>query len=153
MKTRKFTVSKQLRYLVIIAVLFVAIIVCVDSLAMSISNIKKDYQSMALISTVHLRDSLENGNENWEYDEATDTVFCNGEEVSVDLFDTIHATESTVYHTIFYKDTRVLTNIKDTNGNYAVGTTADENIYANVKAGNTYTKNGVKIFGAKYTVC
>lgn len=150
---KKYTVRKQLRYLVMLAVILAALIVGIDAIVNCVKTVKKDYRSAAVIATVHLRDSLENGTDSWEYDPETGTVWCDGKEVFVDLFDKINSVDSTIFHTVFWDDTRVLTNIKDNDGNYAVGTKADEKIYAAVKNGETYSKNNVEIFGKDYTVC
>lgn len=55
--------------------------------------------------------------------------------------------------TLFYGDMRVLTTLKDANGDYIVGTKADEKVSAQVLAGNSYfdenlTVNGVPSYVA-----
>ncbi len=142
-----------MKILVVASVLVVALVVGVLSILLSLNSVKEDYCKSAEIATAHLRDVLENGLHDWKYDESEGTLYCGEKEVTVDLFETIHTADETVYHTIFWDNLRVLTNIKNEAGAYAVGTTADPEIYAKVKSGNTYTKNGVAIFGAKYTVC
>lgn len=147
------TVRAELRSLVVLSVAFVAIIVGITSVLLVVNEIKKNYRSMAQASTTHLKEGLENGQHDWKYIEATDSIYCGAKEISVDLFNEINNDDSTVFHTIFLDDTRVLTNIRDASGNYVLGTKADDKIYAEVKAGNTFTKNSVKIINSKYTVC
>lgn len=57
--------------------------------------------------------------------------------------------------TLFQDDTRVMTSIKDSANETGrnIGTKAGADIYATVKAGNTYTANGVVIDGEEYYVC
>ena len=150
-KTR--TVKSRLKILVVASVLVVALVVGVLSILLSLSSVKEDFCKSAEIATSHLRDALENGSHNWRYEESEGRLYCGEREVTVDLFETMHAADETVYHTVFWDNLRVLTNIKNEAGAYAIGTTADPEIYAKVKSGNTYTKNGVTIFGASYTVC
>lgn len=147
------TVKARLKRLIIISIVSMTVIVCIAGIIVSSQAIKKKYRLQAESVTAHLKEALEKGTSDWVYDADTDTVTCNGENISVDLFIDINNTDNDVYHTIFWDDTRVLTNIKNESGQYAVGTQADKAIYESVKNGNTYTKNGVVIFGNKYTVC
>ena len=60
--------------------------------------------------------------------------------------------------TLFYGDTRVLTTLKDANGNYIVGTTADEKVSSQVLAGRGYfdenlSVNGVPSYVAYEPLC
>ena len=151
--TSAATVKSQLRRLVIIAILSVVLILGLVAIILNSNSIKNGYISQASIANAHLKETLEQGNEIWDYDEENGILTCNGDEVTVDLFDLINSWDNTVYHTIFWDDTRVLTNIKNEDGAYAVGTQADSSIYSKVKNGETYTQNGVKIFGKRYTVC
>lgn len=147
------TVKKRLRRLIILTVVGISVIVGIAGVIVSSFAIKKKYRGQAETVTAHLKEALENGDETWEYDSETDTVYCGGNEVGVDLFIDINNHDKNVFHTIFWDDTRVMTNIKNNEGKYAVGTQADRKIYETVKAGNTYSSNGVDIFGQKYTVC
>ena len=153
MDKKSLTVKKQLQFLVVISVASVVIVVSVISAILSANTSKKNYGNMASIATSHLKQSLENGSESWAYDEETNVLTCDGKTVDVSLFEAINEDDNTVFHTVFWDDTRVLTNIRNEKGDYAVGTQADEAIYREVKSGNTYVKNGVTIFGKKYSVC
>lgn len=154
MKDKKYTVSKQLKYLVIMAIVIVTVLLgaCVSYIASK--TILKDYRKVAQVATIHMSEMLQKGNNaTWSYNAATGTISCDYEPITVALFDKINADDSSVYHTLFWDKTRVLTNIKNTSGQYAIGTDADQEIYDAVKSGKTYVKNGVKIFNKKYTVC
>lgn len=153
MSKKEQTVRKQLRLLVLLAVTIVAVFVGVAAVALVSREIKSDYKLMAKTATAHLKDTLEYGQNGWSYDEASGKLYCGNTEVTVDLFLAINKSDATVFHTVFLDDTRVLTNIKDANGNYVLGTQADPAIYADVKKGNTFTKNSVTIINSKYTVC
>ena len=54
--------------------------------------------------------------------------------------------------TLFKGDTRFLTSLKNSSGGYNEGTQAAADIYATVKAGNTYSADNVDINGKKYFV-
>ncbi|MBD5533965.1 MAG: HAMP domain-containing protein [Lachnospiraceae bacterium] len=49
--------------------------------------------------------------------------------------------------TLFYGDTRVLTTLKDANGDYIVGTQADEKVSSQVLAGNSYFNENLVVNG------
>ncbi|MBD5481298.1 MAG: HAMP domain-containing protein [Lachnospiraceae bacterium] len=49
--------------------------------------------------------------------------------------------------TLFYGDTRVLTTLKDANGDYIVGTQADETVSSQVLAGNSYFNENLVVNG------
>ena len=150
---KRTTVTGQLRMLTLFAVLIVALLLGVVSVIFSLFQIMSDYKNYAEASTIHLRDALENGHEDWRYESETGKLFVNGSELSVELFNRINDEDPNVYHTFFLDDTRVVTNIKNEQGEYVLGTKADQVIYAKVKNGETYTKNNVKIIGKDYTVC
>lgn len=152
-KIKDQTVKEQLGRLIVLSILIVAVVLSITSVITSNNAIQADYKVAAEIATVHFKELLENGNAVWSYDADTKQLFCDDTEITVDLFNTINDYDENVYHTVFWDDTRVLTNIKDENGKYAIGTTADEKIYKAVKNGEIYTKNNTKIFGKKYTIC
>ncbi|MBP5198860.1 MAG: cache domain-containing protein, partial [Lachnospiraceae bacterium] len=97
--------------------------------------------------------TLERDGGEWVYDEGSGRLYHGEDEITVDLFNDVNQSQVPVFHTIFKDDLRVLTNIKKEDGTYAVGTTADPEIFKQVKSGETFTKNGVKILGQSYTVC
>ncbi len=147
------TVKASLKRLIIISIVATAIILAITGVIVSTIATKQKYRIQAESVTAHLKKALENGKADWEYNPETYTVTCGGNPVEVELFEEINGFDENVFHTIFIDDTRVMTNIKDKEGKYAVGTKADQKIYEAVKAGNTYSKNNVSIFGQKYTVC
>lgn len=153
MQNSSRTVQSQLKRLVVMAIAIVSVFIGIVAVIMSVNEIKGDYRSMAQTSTTHLKEGLENGVADWCYDEAEGRLYCGSREITVNLFNEINADDSNVYHTVFLDDTRILTNIRDASGNYVLGTKADTTIYASVKSGQTYTKNGVEIINASYTVC
>ena len=152
MNTNK-SVRSRLKTLVLMSVCLVALIVGAISIIICSVVVNGNYRKIAETSTIHLKQALENGDRTWSYDEENDVLVCGGREVTVDLFKAINNDDETVFHTVFWDDTRVLTNIKNEKGAFAVGTQADEAIYKSVKSGDTFVKNGVEIFGDKYTVC
>lgn len=153
MSKKDQTVRRKLKTLVLLAVAIVAVVVGIAAVVFVSNEIKNDYKMMAQTSTVHLKDTLEYGQNGWRYDEASGKLYCGECEITVDLFLKINESDSTVFHTVFLDDTRVLTNIVDADGNYVLGTKADGAIYESVKSGRTFTKNSVTIINSKYTVC
>ena len=55
--------------------------------------------------------------------------------------------ERKLHVTLFYGDTRVITTLKDANGDYIVGTQADEKVSAQVLAGNSYYNENLTVNG------
>lgn len=147
------TVKNRISILIIISIVVSALLVGSVAIFMSVRTTRQSYRDEARIATTHLKEALENGSENWSYDEENSLLYCNGREITTDLFISINHTDSTVFHTVFLGDTRVLTNLKNEKGEYVLGTQADAGIYKQVKSGEIYTSNGVAIFGKKYTVC
>lgn len=62
------------------------------------------------------------------------------------------AKEEDVELTLFKGDTRFLTSLKNTDGSYNEGTTASQEVYAEVSKGKTYTSEDVVINGVDYYV-
>lgn len=62
------------------------------------------------------------------------------------------AKEEDVELTLFKGDTRFLTSLKNADGNYNEGTTASQEVYAEVSKGKTYTSEDVVINGVDYYV-
>lgn len=149
---KKHTVAKQLRILLFSSVALVAVAGTLVATIVCVKQIQVDYKTEAEIATAHLLKTFDKCGE-WKYDEASGRVFCGDFELTADYFNSIQENNSAVFHTIFVGDTRKVTNIKGTDGNYVLGTTADAKIYEAVKSGKTYTKNSVKIINGKYTVC
>ncbi len=147
------TVRSKLQLLVSLSVISLALILTITAAILVSTAMKKNFRDQAICATSVLKESIENGNPSWEYDAENGILTCNGNEITVDLFNSINNTNNQEFHTVFWNDTRVITNIKNANGQYATGTTADSAIFASVKSGNTFSKNSVKIFDKNYTVC
>lgn len=114
-----------------------------------------DYKEIAKASCVdyaNMLDTLDDGD--FAYDEATGT-FSKGDVVITDAgFKKSQAFNENIHHTIFWGDTRVITDVKDDNGKLVTGTKlTDNNIINTVKSEGIYTANNVTIYGSKYTVC
>lgn len=62
------------------------------------------------------------------------------------------ATEESVHMTLFKEDIRFLTSLKNEDGTYNEGTAAGAEVYASVKAGNTFQSDDVTINGVGYYV-
>lgn len=149
----KLSVRKQIKLLVAISVIIATIIVGAVSIIASFNTVKDDYKTAAKIANAHLKEAIEATEGDWDYDAETGAVTHGDLEITPALFDKINSTDTTVYHTIFKDNIRVVTNIMNDYGSYVVGTEADRDIYSRVKAGETFVKNGVKIMGSSYTVC
>lgn len=150
---RSRTVTQKIRLLVTLSVIFAVFLVGLSSMIVCARTMRQNYCDEAEIATAHLKEAIENGKAEWSYNAETGQLSCGLRDVTVDLFIDINNINDTVFHTVFFKDTRVLTNLKNDKGEYMVGTQADPAIYASVKAGNIYTRNGVAIGSSSYTVC
>lgn len=114
-----------------------------------------DYQEIAKASCVdfaNMLDSLSEGE--FTYDEETGVLKKGDFEITDAAFKKSQAFNENIHHTIFFGDTRVITDVKDDNGKLVTGTKlTDEKIINAVKKNGIYTANNVKIYGSSYTVC
>ncbi len=149
----QITVRKMIKRLITFAVIFASLIVGLDAVIVCTIVVKKDYKRNAETATAHLLKTLEASGSTWHYDADADTIYVGDTAVTLDLFEAINDSSEELYHTVFKKNLRILTNIKKEDGSYATGTTADEKIYNAVKNGETVIKDNVKIMGGHYTVC
>lgn len=114
-----------------------------------------DYREIATTTSVNVAHTLESINDdNFVYD-TNEGVLKKGDIIITDeAFKKSLAFNPNIYHTIFWKDTRVLTDVVDDKGNSVVGTKlTDDKIRSAIVRDGIYNANNVKIYGEKYTVC
>lgn len=114
-----------------------------------------DYKEIASTTSVNVAHMLESLNdEDFAYDPETDT-FSKGDIVITDAaFKKSLDFNSNIHHTIFWGNTRIITDVTDNNGKSVVGTTlSDDKIISAIKKDGIYNANGVPIYGENYSVC
>lgn len=114
-----------------------------------------DYKKIVENISVHvagMMDEMDDGA--YFYDSETGKLFKGTTEITDGVFWKIQDRDADVHHTIFWGDTRIMSDIKDASGNSVVGTKlTDQKIIKAVATDGIYTKNGVDIYGTKYSVC
>lgn len=137
--------------------IFVATFILMCFSMFSLKNtIFRDYETIAKTATTHVIAQIEgtqNRSGKWSYDETTQTLYYGDMVVDDAGFQSIQKFDSDIHHTLFWGNTRVVSDMTDENGNSIIGTTCDEEIYNIVKENGLYTANNVNISGNRYTVC
>lgn len=114
-----------------------------------------DYKEIATASCVDFANMLDSlSDEDFAYDE-DNGILTKGDAVITDApFKKSQKFNENIHHTIFWGDTRVITDVKDNSGKLVVGTKLTDNtIIEAVKRNGIYTANNITIYGSKYTVC
>lgn len=146
------------QWIIRINLLSIIIVGCVLTITTGIfvsQRTNDDYKEIAKASCIDLAntlDTLDDGDFTYDEEEA---VLRKGEAVITDAaFKKSQAFNENIHHTIFFGDTRVITDVKDDSGKLVTGTQlTDERIINSVKRDGIYTANNVKIYGSLYTVC
>lgn len=148
-------VKKFIMLLSSVMIIISTVICSVVSVVMLNLNITRDYQKIAKAAATHVVATIEgqNGkNGQWAYDEATSTLTYADVKVDDKAFSILQAEDEDVHHTIFWGDTRVLSDLKGKDGESVIGTKCDPEIYKKVEKEGYYSANHVKINGTSYTV-
>lgn len=118
-------------------------------------RLNADYREIATTTSVNVAHTLDClSDEDYTYDEETNTLKKGDIEITDKAFQKSLEFNANVHHTIFWGDTRVLTDVKDLDGKSVVGSKlTDETITKAIAEDGIYTDNGVNIYGSKYTVC
>ena len=121
-------------------------------LAIRTNNDYKEIASATSVNVAHTLQTLNDGD--FAYDEATG-VFTKGDIVITDeSFKKSLEFNENIHHTIFWGNTRILTDVTDDKGNTVVGTTLnDQKIVNAIRNDGIYNANNVKIYGERYSVC
>ena len=139
----------------LISVILVGVVLAVNTGIFLAIRANDDYKEIASATSVNVANTLMNLNdEDFTYDEA-DGVLKKGDVVITDdAFKASLEFNENIHHTIFWGDTRVLTDVTDNDGNTAVGTKlTDETIISAIEKDGIYNANDVLIYGSRYSVC
>lgn len=137
----------------IFAATFILTMFSINSLK---NRVFENYQTIAQTAATHVIAEVEGTvgkGQEWSYDETTQTLYYGDTVIDDAGFQTIQKYDPNVHHTLFWGNTRVVSDLTDENGNSVVGTTCDEAIFQEVKEKGIYSANNVKIAGIAYTVC
>jgi len=142
-KKSKLSFKAMCLSLGLIPLLVTVIAISILSIVMIKSNIKNGIENQLLVSTEQL-------NQYFAYD-----VIANGD-VDYDEYSDHEYIESLkgsdIELTLFKDNVRLLTSLKNSDGSYNEGSTANADIYATVKSGESYSAENVDINGTKYFV-
>lgn len=113
-----------------------------------------DYQQIAEASTIHIASQFETLAEgDYSYDEATGKFYKGDVEITDEFFKIAQKDNENIVHTIFWDNTRVMSDVIDDKGQSVVGTKlTDTKILDTVRDEGVFTDNNVKIYGTLYTV-
>lgn len=113
----------------------------------SVINIQKEMKEGEYKA---LRTAAEGVNQYFAYDIAANGTVDYDEYADHEYMNSLK--EDGIELTLFKENVRFLTSLKTSEGKYNEGSTADDAIYASVKAGNAYSAQGVTINGTDYFV-
>ena len=115
----------------------------------------RDYKKIVENTSLNvacLLDELSPGD--YRYEASENQLYKGDVPITDAAFDNMLAYNPNVHHTIFWGDTRIITDVTDNDGNKVVGTKlADLSILEAVKKDGIYIGSGVNIAGKNYTVC
>ncbi|MCQ2506803.1 MAG: methyl-accepting chemotaxis protein [Lachnospiraceae bacterium] len=155
---KQLDVRQYVIRLSLLMILIVAFNTCVIGIVELTNNINNDYQAIARNSAMHVITTVEGvlgEGLDWSYDSATGTLYYGDTKIDDTSFKLAQNNDNKVSHTLFWGDTRVVTDLTDANGRIdtVIGTKCDPAIYEHVKKEGVYTDNNVRINGVAYTVC
>lgn len=141
-----------------VCIFLVAYIISTIGVFLIVSNIYTDYQAIAKNGAMHvvtITEGLMGNDKEWSYDEETKTLYYGDTIIEDSGFQNAQQNDKNVNHTIFWGDTRVVTDLRDKDGSTKtiIGTKCDPDIYREVQENGIYTANNVIINDVSYTVC
>ena len=139
----------------LISIVSVGIFLSVVSAIFISVRTNTDYKEIAKATSINVTHTLDAlSSEDYTYDEETGILKKGDIIITDEAFKLSQKDNANIHHTIFWGDTRVLTDVKDDKGNSVVGTKlTDSKIINTVSKEGLYTANNVKIYGSSYTVC
>lgn len=139
----------------LISVLVVGILMAIVCGAFVSSRTNADYIEMAETASTHIAAQLNVMSDgDYHYDQVTGKIYKGDIEITDEAFWAIHKENEEIHHTLFWGDTRILTDIADANGKTVVGSKLkDQTIINSIEKNGKYAANNVEIYGTKYSVC
>lgn len=138
----------------LLSILFVGAVLAIMSGVLIDSQTSSDYKTIAQTACTHMESMFDEIDGDFSFDEKTGTLYKGDTQITDKAFSTLQAQNKNIHHTIFWGDTRILTDLKDSDGNSVVGTKLDNSdIMEAVKNDGMYCGNRVNIYGTQYSVC
>ena len=157
-KKKRGSFKASLIGLSILPMVIVTVLLCIVVFITVKSTLSRSYDERLYASNLMLYDQFktsEAGVDSLEYDEATDEILLNGEDVHqklIELFDS-YKKETDIDCTLFVGDTRRATSLFGTDGKRMVGTKAGDAVIKTVLQGKQkYSSENTQIAGKGYFV-
>lgn len=117
--------------------------------------INSDYRTIAETGSMHIASMLDELDEgDYRYEEESGQLFKGDVLITDQAFWEIQKGNSDMRHTIFWGETRILSDVTDDKGASVVGTKlTDSSIEMAVQKEGIYSSNNVLIYGTRYSVC
>lgn len=148
------SVKKRLMTVSVVSVIIACAVLCVVSVLSLRNTVLENYIDIAKASATHIEATIEGLSEgDWSYNEKTNELYKGDTLVTDKFFDIIQKENADIHHTIFWGNTRIMSDLTDAEGKSVVGTTCDDSVLQNVKASGCYVQNSLQIQGKPYTVC
>lgn len=114
-----------------------------------------DYKTIAQTGSMHIANMLDQLDEgDYHYESETGKFYKGNVLITDEAFQEIQKGNHDMRHTIFWGDTRILSDVTDTLGASVVGTRLTEaNIMKAVETEGIYSEKNVLIYGTHYSVC
>lgn len=152
---KKASIFKTVTRVNQVSVIVVGLYMVVTALILITSRTKADYILVAQSSCSSIESCLDNFYPgDYRYDDATQKLYKGEHEITDEFFNEIHQDNNDMQHTIFWGNTRVLTDILNEDGTPATGTQlTDETILSAVENEGIYAQSNVTLLGSRYSVC
>lgn len=139
----------------LVAIVIVGVLLTIMCAVFIDTIISSDFRQIAETGSTHIASMLEEMDEGeYSYD-SENNLFYKGETLITDnAFWNIQNENADMRHTIFWGDTRILSDVTDDDGESVVGSKlTDSSIESAVKKDGIYSANNVLIYGTRYSVC
>ena len=158
MKTEKTNNNSFIRWMVMvnmISIIIVGFYLAANTGVFLAIRTNADYRGTAIATSVNVAHVLESmSDDDFEYFPESGILKKGDIIITDEAFKKSLEYDENIHHTIFWGNTRIITDVKNNNGRTVVGTTLDDQKIINaINRDGIYTANNVPIYGSKYTVC
>lgn len=137
-----------------LSILFIGCVLAIMSGILIDMQTSDDYQTIAKTACTHMKSMFDEIDGDFSYDEESGKLYKGKTEITDKTFSTLQAEDSNIHHTIFWGDTRIISDLKDNNGDSVVGTTLNNpSIISAVEKDGIFCDDKVELYGTKYSVC
>ena len=153
-KYRDLSIVKWIIQTCLISIIVVSSLVVLSCSYLISKIVNNNYIKIADATSSHiaaLLDSISEGD--FHYNEENGTLYKGDYLITDEFFALAHADDGDIHHTIFWGDTRVLTDMQDESGNLVTGTKlTDQKIINALRTEGRYSEDNVEIYGEKFSV-